>query len=258
MVKKNLIIVGAGGSIAKELAQRFYEQYDIYGISYETIAEPFRQYFKIMYEGMDITNLDKYKILCEEIMVYFSENKLKLDGIIYASGVTIPGALCDLTEEQWNASLNINLRGYWATIKYLYPLITYSTGCSIVQINSKTGKKGSYKNSAYTASKFGGVGLTQSLALELVECGVRVNCVCPGNVYESKTWSDENHGLFKEYAKTQNLTPDQIRDKYINLVPMKRSCKYQDIFNVVDFLLSEKSSYMTGQAINITGGQQLV
>lgn len=254
MGKKNLIIIGAGGSIARELSKHLSDEYNIYGVSYEPVKEEYQQYFKFIVDNIDVRNLDLFKTTCEQLM-----NEIdKLDGIIYASGVTIPGAINDLTEEQWDASLNINLKGYWLTIKYLYNLIIKSPGCSIVQINSKTGKKGSYKNSAYTASKFGGIGITQALALELVEYNVRVNCVCPGNVFESKTWNDNTNGLFIEYGKTQHLTPEQVREKYTNLVPMKRSCTYEDISNVVEFLLSDKSSYMTGQAINITGGQQLV
>ena len=254
MDKKNLIIIGAGGSIARELAKHLSTQYDIYGISYEPVKENFQQYFKFIVENVDVRSCELYRDTCKQVMKMLD----KIDGIIYASGVTIPGAINNLTEEQWDTSLDINLKGYWLTIKYLHELITKSPGCSIVQINSKTGKKGSYKNSAYTASKFGGIGITQALALELVEYDVRVNCVCPGNVFESKTWSDNENGLFIEYGKTQHLTPEQVREKYTNLVPMKRSCTYQDIANVVEFLLSEKSSYMTGQAINITGGQQLV
>lgn len=254
MDKKTLIIIGAGGSIARELARRLCSEYDIYGISYEPIADEYLAYYTQIVEGIDITKTDYYKIVCDNVSSQLS----RIDGIIYASGVTIPGDIKTITEEQWDMSLDINLKGYWLTFKNFYDLIIKSPGCSIVQINSKTGKKGSFKNSAYTASKFGGIGLTQSMALELVEFGVRVNCVCPGNVFESKTWSDSTHGLFLEYAKTQNLTPEKVREKYTNLVPMKRSCKYEDIANVVEFLLSEKSSYMTGQAINITGGQQLV
>lgn len=251
---KNLVIIGAGGSIARELAKHLHNDYTIYGISYEDVDKDYVDYYTSIVSGIDITDTKKYEETCKNI----TNNLDRLDGIVFASGVTIPGDIKTITEEQWNRSIDINLKGYWLTFKNFYDILIKSPGCSIVQINSKTGKKGSYKNSAYTASKFGGIGLTQSMALELVEFGVRVNCVCPGNVFESKTWSDPNHGLFLEYAKTQNLTPDKVREKYTNLVPMKRSCKYQDIANVVEFLLSEKSSYMTGQAINITGGQQLV
>jgi sorbitol-6-phosphate 2-dehydrogenase len=124
----------------------------------------------------------------------------------------------------------------------------------IIQVNSKSGKKGSYKNSAYAASKFGGIGLTQSLALELAEYGVRVNAVCPGNLLDSPLWVDS---LFDQYSRNQGLTKEQVRQKYVDQVPLGRGCSYDDVGNVIVFLASDSASYMTGQAINVTGGQEM-
>ena len=124
----------------------------------------------------------------------------------------------------------------------------------IIQINSKSGKKGSYKNSAYAASKFGGIGLTQSLALELAEHHIRVNSICPGNLLDSPLWVNS---LYKQYAKKRDITEAEVRQRYIDQVPMKRGCTYDDVTNVVVFLASDQSSYMTGQAINVTGGQEM-
>jgi len=124
----------------------------------------------------------------------------------------------------------------------------------IIQINSKSGKKGSYKNSAYAASKFGGIGFTQSLALELAEFGVRVNAVCPGNLLDSPLWVDS---LYEQYAQRLGISVEEVRQRYVDQVPMKRGCTYQDVTNVVTFLASDQASYMTGQAINVTGGQEM-
>ena len=128
---------------------------------------------------------------------------------------------------------------------------------NIIQINSKSGKKGSYKNSAYATAKFAGIGLTQSLALELAEYGIRVNAICPGNLLNSPLWNDGPNALFKQYARNQGITEDQVRQKYLNQVPLRRSCEYDDIANVLVFLASDSASYMTGQAINVTGGQEM-
>ncbi len=125
---------------------------------------------------------------------------------------------------------------------------------AIIQINSKSGKKGSFSNSAYAASKFGGIGLTQSLALEMAPHGVRVNAVCPGNLLDGTLWQDS---LFEQYARTQGLTVEQVKEKYLDQVPLGRGCTYDDVSNVVVFLASDQSSYMTGQAINVTGGQEM-
>jgi sorbitol-6-phosphate 2-dehydrogenase len=127
----------------------------------------------------------------------------------------------------------------------------------IIEINSKSGKKGSFKNSAYAASKFGGIGLTQSIALDLADFNVRVNAVCPGNLLDSPLWTEGSNSLFKQYARKWNITEEEVRKKYIDQVPMKRGCTYEDVCNVVVFLASDQASYMTGQAINVTGGQEM-
>ena len=96
--------------------------------------------------------------------------------------------------------------------------------------------------------------MTQSLALEFAEQGIRVNSVCPGNLLDSPLWTQS---LFKQYAANQGISEEAVRQKYIDQVPMKRACQYQDVTNVVVFLASDDSSYMTGQAINVTGGQEM-
>ncbi|HXV42232.1 MAG TPA: SDR family oxidoreductase, partial [Anaerolineae bacterium] len=125
---------------------------------------------------------------------------------------------------------------------------------AIIQINSKSGKKGSFKNSAYAASKFGGIGLTQSIALDLAEYGVRVNAVCPGNLLDSPLWVNS---LYSQYAKKWGISEAEVRQKYIDQVPLKRGCTYEDVCNVLVFLASDQAGYMTGQAINVTGGQEM-
>src|SRR5438045_3506285 len=124
----------------------------------------------------------------------------------------------------------------------------------IIQINSKSGKKGSFRNSAYAASKFGGIGLTQSLALDLAPFNVRVNAVCPGNLLDSPLWQDS---LYEQYARRLNLTPQELRRRYDEQVPLGRGCTYDDVTHVVVFLASDEAAYMTGQAINVTGGQEM-
>lgn len=125
---------------------------------------------------------------------------------------------------------------------------------NIIQINSKSGKKGSFKNSAYAASKFGGIGLTQSLALEFAPHNIRVNAICPGNLLDSPLWVNS---LYEQYARNQGITKEEVRQKYLNQVPLGRGCTYDDVANVLVFLASDQASYMTGQAINVTGGQEM-
>lgn len=178
----------------------------------------------------------------------------RLDILISNAGILISGAVDDFPIQKWRAVIEVNLIGYFLCAKYAARLMVKQRKGSIIQINSKSGKKGSFKNSAYAASKFGGIGLTQSLALELAEYNVRVNAICPGNLLDSPLWVDS---LYKQYAQNQGLSEDEIRKKYIDQVPLGRGCTYDDVSNVIVFLASDQSSYMTGQAINVTGGQEM-
>jgi sorbitol-6-phosphate 2-dehydrogenase len=181
----------------------------------------------------------------------------RLDIMVANAGILIAEAITEFPAEKWRAVMNVDLFGYFLAAKEAAIIMKRQRSGAIIQINSKSGKKGSFKNSAYAASKFGGIGLTQSIALELAEFGVRVNAICPGNLLDSPLWTQGPNSLFKQYARTQGITEEQVRQKYIDQVPMKRGCTYDDICNVLVFLASDQSSYMTGQAINVTGGQEM-
>jgi sorbitol-6-phosphate 2-dehydrogenase len=181
----------------------------------------------------------------------------RLDVLVSNAGILIAEAVTEFPAEKWRAVMNVNLFGYFLVAKHAAQVMKEQRGGTIIQINSKSGKKGSYKNSAYSASKFGGIGLTQSIALELAEYGVRANAICPGNLLDSPLWTDGPDSLYKQYAKKWGITEEQVRQKYVDQVPMKRGCTYDDVCNVVVFLASDQSSYMTGQAINVTGGQEM-
>jgi sorbitol-6-phosphate 2-dehydrogenase len=181
----------------------------------------------------------------------------RLDIMVANAGILIAEAITEFPAEKWRAVMNVDLFGYFLAAKHAAIIMKGQRSGAIIQINSKSGKKGSFKNSAYAASKFGGIGLTQSIALELAEYGVRANAICPGNLLDSPLWNDGPNALFKQYARNQGITVEQVRQKYIDQVPMKRGCTYEDICNVVVFLASDQSNYMTGQAINVTGGQEM-
>ena len=127
----------------------------------------------------------------------------------------------------------------------------------IVQINSKSGLKGSNRNFAYAGSKFGGLGLTQSFALELVEYNIKVNAICPGNYFDGPLWSDPEKGLFVQYLKAGKVpgakNTEDVRRHYESQVPMGRGCETSDIEIALFYLLEQQ--YETGQAVPVTGGQ---
>ena len=181
----------------------------------------------------------------------------RLDILVSNAGILIAEEITEFPAEKWRAVLNVNLFGYFLCAKHAARVMKSQKSGVILEINSKSGKKGSFKNSAYAASKFGGIGLTQSIALELAEYGVRVNAICPGNLLDSPLWTEGPNALFKQYARNRGISEEEVRQTYINQVPMKRGCTYEDVCNVVVFLASDQSSYMTGQAINVTGGQEM-
>jgi sorbitol-6-phosphate 2-dehydrogenase len=178
----------------------------------------------------------------------------RLDILVSNAGVLRSGPVEEFDAESWRFVMNVNLFGYFLCTKHAARVMKAQGSGVIVQINSKSGKKGSFKNSAYAASKFGGIGLTQSVALELAEFGVRVNSVCPGNLLDSPLWVNS---LYGQYAQRWGITEQEVRQRYTDQVPMKRGCTYDDVANLVVFLASDQSSYMTGQAINVTGGQEM-
>jgi sorbitol-6-phosphate 2-dehydrogenase len=181
----------------------------------------------------------------------------RLDILVANAGILIAEEITEFPAEKWRAVMNVNLFGYFLCAKHAARVMKPQGRGVIVEINSKSGKKGSFKNSAYAASKFGGIGLTQSIALDLAETGIRVNAVCPGNLLDSPLWNEGPNALFKQYARNRGVTEEEIRQIYIDQVPMKRGCTYTDVCNVVVFLASDQASYMTGQAINVTGGQEM-
>lgn len=198
----------------------------------------------------DVTDAAAVRASVEESVAFLGG----LDVIVCNAGILIAGDSLEFDPAKWRKVIDVNLTGYFLCAREAARAMLAQGGGSIIQINSKSGKKGSFRNSAYAASKFGGIGVTQSLALEFAEHGVRVNSICPGNLLDSPLWKDS---LFKQYAQNQGISEEEVRKKYVDQVPMKRPCTYRDVTNVVLFLASDDANYMTGQAINVTGGQEM-
>jgi sorbitol-6-phosphate 2-dehydrogenase len=200
--------------------------------------------------AVDVTREDQVERLFRQAR----ETMGRLDIVVSNAAILIAEPITEADAEKWRAVMNVNLFGYFLVAKHAARIMTEQRSGSIIQINSKSGKKGSAKNSAYAAAKFGGIGLTQSVALELAGFGVRCNAVCPGNLLDSPLWVNS---LYRQYARNQGISEEEVRQRYIDQVPMQRGCTYDDVCNVVVFLASDQASYMTGQAINVTGGQEM-
>lgn len=206
--------------------------------------------------GADVTD----EAGCASMMGAVVDRWGRLDIVVANAGILKAGDIGEMAVADFRRVIDVNLTGYFLSAQAAARVMRGQEPDDndqrgvIVHINSKSGKKGSFRNGAYAASKFAGIGLTQSIALDLAPDSIRVNAVCPGNLLDGTLWQDS---LFDQYARTQGLTREQVRAKYESQVPLGRGATYDDIAPVVVFLCSADSRYMTGQAINVTGGQEM-
>ncbi len=176
----------------------------------------------------------------------------RADVLVYNAGTAKASPIWDFNLNDFDLSVKVNLTGYFLTAKHFSRLmIRDGIKGRIIQINSKSGKVGSKYNSGYSAAKFGGVGLTQSLALDLADKGITVHSLMLGNLLKSPMFQS----LIPQYAAKLGISESEVEQVYIDKVPLKRGCDYQDVLNVLKFYASEEAAYCTGQSINITGGQ---
>jgi sorbitol-6-phosphate 2-dehydrogenase len=206
---------------------------------------------------VDVTQEAQVQLLFEQAFKKFG----RVDIVVANAAILIAESIIEADAEKWRAVMNVNLFGNFLTIKHACRAMKSQGGGSIIQINSKSGKRGSAANSAYSASKFGGIGLVQSVALEMAPHHVRVNAICPGNLLDSPLWTDPNKGLFAQYLRAGKVpdarSVEDVRQAYTNQVPMKRGCTCDDVCNALVFLASDQSSYITGIALSVTGGQEM-
>ncbi len=245
---------GLGEALAKRMAQEgaHVAVTDINEQGAKAVAQEIAERFGRRALGLknDVTDFEGTQRCVAQILDEFG----RIDILVSNAGIVISGDIREFSVDDWRKVIEVNLVGYFIWAKAVAPVMIEQKSGVIIQINSKSGKKGSFKNSAYAASKFGGIGLTQSLALELAPHGIRVNAICPGNLLDSPLWVNT---LYDQYAKRWGISKEEVRKKYEQQVPLGRGCTYDDVGNVLVFLASDEASYMTGQAINVTGGQQM-
>lgn len=185
----------------------------------------------------------------------------RVDVVVANAGILIAEPIEIADADKWHSVVDVNLWGYFLTAKHACRVMKQQGSGSIVSISSKSGKRGSAANSAYSASKFGGIGLTQSVALEMAPFDIRCNAICPGNLLDSPLWTDPERGLLVQYLRAGKVpgaeTVDDVRRAYVDAVPMRRGCTYDDVCNAVVFLASDQSRYITGIALSVTGGQEM-
>jgi sorbitol-6-phosphate 2-dehydrogenase len=189
-----------------------------------------------------------------------------LDLLVSNAGVLRAGSVLTQPVADFDFVTAVNYRGYFLCVQAAAPVMARqhracpAAWADIVQINSKSGLQGSNRNGAYAGSKFGGIGLTQSFALELIADGIKVNAICPGNFFDGPLWSDPEKGLFVQYLRTGKVpgaaSVADVRRFYETKVPMGRGCTPQDVMRALYYLVEQH--YETGQALPVTGGQVML
>ena len=177
----------------------------------------------------------------EEVVKRIKEDFGTIDILVNNAGITKDGLMLRMTEQQWDAVINVNLKSAFNFIHACIPVMMRQRGGSIINMASVVGVHGNAGQANYAASKAGLIALAKSIGQEMGPKGIRANAIAPG---------------FIDTAMTQAL-PDDIRKEWINKIPLRRGGQVEDIANVATFLASDLSSYVSGQVIQVDGGMNM-
>ena len=252
---KTVVVTGAGSGIGQAMALSFAEDganvaaLDISREGLDKLEAALRQKNESAIVCVtDVTDRDSVFASAQKAVEAFGRIDAWLNCARYSRIVP----LLDSTEEIWDRTMNINLKGCYFCCQAAVTQMLKQGGGSIINISSESGKRGGAQYAAYCASKFGIIGLTQSIAQEFAKKGIRANSVCPG-VVQTPMWDKQR----ADYARKRNIKPEEVMDYFRNKIPMGRLCSFEDLAGIIKFLASDDSAYMTGQALNATGGSTM-
>jgi NAD(P)-dependent dehydrogenase (short-subunit alcohol dehydrogenase family) len=201
---------------------------------------------------LDVSNSKEVSDVIEKAWDAFG----RIDLLINNAGVSTMNHLVDLTEHDWDYNMDVNAKSvFLVTVAALNKMVKHDYGSEkpkIVNVASMAAKIPGTLLCHYTASKFAVLGFTKAAAAELAPLRINVNCVCPGYVQTSM----QERELVWE-AKLRGITPEEVKQGYLTQVPLGRLCTPEDVATIVAFLCSHDADYMTGQALNVTGGQAM-
>ncbi|GHT21670.1 3-oxoacyl-ACP reductase [Planctomycetales bacterium] len=252
---KTALITGATGSIGKEIARRIVQEGGnafITDLDQKKIDEAVKDIGKNC-AGLaaDVTQLDAVAAVVKKSQDTFGENIHVLVNVAGTSGKG--NKIEDITEADWDFIYAVNVKGSFFFIKHVLPIMKKQGSGAIVNFSSKSGKTGSALMSAYSSAKGAIITLTQAVAYETAKLGIRCNCVCPGVTDATGVWTH----VSADYVNTMHMPMEDIVKTFTAKVPMGRLGKIEDVVNAACFLASDRAAYMTGQAINVTGGREM-
>ena len=240
--KKTVFVTGASRGIGKEVALKYAENgYDVIinYVSDKTDVEALEKEFKekgadTLILKADVSNPEEVQNVVDKAIEKFG----KIDVLVNNAGITRDNLLMRMSEEEFDKVLEINLKGTFLVTKAVTKYMMKKRSGSIINLSSVVGVAGNAGQCNYSASKAGIIGFTKSIAKELASRNIRANAVAPG---------------FIETDMTAVLS-DSVKESIHNQIPLKRMGRAKEVAELIYFLGSEKSSYITGQVINIDGG----
>ena len=249
---QTVLITGASRGIGKGLAQRFASEGANLVLAanedaiLETAAELERAGANVVAERCDVTSKEQVERLFQRAVDAFGQ----VDVSIQNAGVITISKLEELSEADWDKIMDVNTKGVFlccqAAAKHMVP----RKSGRIINTASGQARRGFIYTPHYAASKFGVVGITQSLANELAPHGITVNAFCPG-IIDTDMWAYNDAAWGKLMG---DYKPGELMQEWVGNIPMKRVGKAGDVAGLVTFLASEDAAYITGQTINVDGG----
>ena len=239
---KVALITGAGRGIGKAIALRFAQEgcniaftdIALNDVVMETEKELAALGVKVKAYASNAANFEETHQVVDEIVKDFG----RIDILVNTAGITKDTALKRMTEEQWDAVINVNLKSVFNFTKAVQPVMWKQAGGSVINMSSVVGVSGNANQCNYSASKAGIIGFTKSAAKEMGVRNIRHNAIAPGFIITAMT----------------NALPEDVRKQWESLIPLRRGGTPEDVANVALFLASDLSSYVTGQVIHCCGG----